>query len=109
MVHEQSFGMQRLEGGVARVKPVTVKTVELMRVSEISRLHKSKRNVMGPCSCSGCKLRIFHFRRAIHANPSNFEVSQCLFFTDRIKQGSMFDVILSLVLLGEYVMSQHFG
>ena len=30
----------------------------------------------------------------IHANPSNFKVSECLFFTDRIKQGSRFDVIL---------------
>ena len=29
-----------------------------------------------------------------HANPSNFKVSECLFFTDRIKQGSRFDVIL---------------
>ena len=30
----------------------------------------------------------------IYANPSNFKVSECLFFTDRIKQGSQFDVIL---------------
>ena len=30
----------------------------------------------------------------IYANPSNFKVSECLFFTDRIKQGSQFGVIL---------------
>ena len=31
---------------------------------------------------------------SIYANPSNFKVSECLFFTNRIKQGSQFDVIL---------------
>ena len=34
-------------------------------------------------------------------NPSNLKVSECLFFTDRIKQGSQFDVIL-LYSLGVY-------
>ena len=34
-----------------------------------------------------CKLN------AIYANPSNFSVSECMFFTDRINQGSQFDVI----------------
>ena len=29
----------------------------------------------------------------IDANPSNFKASECLFFTDLIKQGSQFDVI----------------
>ena len=29
----------------------------------------------------------------MYANPSNFKVSECLFLTDRIKQGSQFDVI----------------
>ena len=32
--------------------------------------------------------------RKIHANLSNFRVSECLFFTDRIRQGNQFDVIL---------------
>ena len=30
----------------------------------------------------------------MYANPSNFKVSQCLFFTDRIKQGSQSNVLL---------------
>ena len=30
----------------------------------------------------------------INANSSNFKVSECLFSTHRIKQGSQFDVIL---------------
>ena len=29
----------------------------------------------------------------IYANPSNVKVSECLFFTERIKQGSQFDDI----------------
>ena len=33
-------------------------------------------------------------RNIQQANPSNFKVSECLFFTDRIKQGRQFDVIL---------------
>ena len=30
----------------------------------------------------------------LHVNPSNFKVSECLFFTDIMKQGSKFDVNL---------------
>ena len=32
------------------------------------------------------------------ANLSNFKVSECLFFTDIIKQGSQFDVIMLLIV-----------
>ena len=40
------------------------------------------------------KLKWERKQRLIYANPSNFKVSECLFFTDRIKQGNQFDVIL---------------
>ena len=45
----------------------------------------------------------------LDANPSNFKLSECLVFTDRIKQGSQFDVILSPVFSGENIMGQCFG
>ena len=44
--------------------------------------------------CIFMELEIARFTWKIYAKPSNFKVSECLFFTDRIKQGSQFDVIL---------------